>query len=785
MMNKISKIIDLLTKITIISSVFFISVYFSIFLKNNDVFEVNKILLFKILTLFILLLTIIEIIINNKIKNLNIKNCKIFIIPLLLITSFTISTFISDNLLNSFFGSYNRLQGLSSYLFYFLFFILLILNIKNKKDVNNILIAVALSSFFVCLYGLAQAIGLDFRLWDPPTTYLGRINSTIGQPNYLASYLLLIIPITAYLFLKFKNFILKFLIFLLFISQIVCLFFTYSRAGWLGLLAEIFVFFIFYLLILKKKYNIKIKPIYFITSIVFIFLLILSFYNLNLSFKYRVNASFNLNSGSQGIRMKFWLASLDAIKKRPVFGYGLDNLSDVFVKYYKKDWPVNGFVNDYPDRAHNIILDSLLFGGIIGLILYLALLYLFYKLAIKNILEKKEPGISLAIIIGVSGYLVSLLFGFSIVVTNIYFWLYFALIVLYSKNRHLCHFDPELVKGEKSLQQANFTLKRFLPRKMRDRNDKKFFILKNIISVILIILISIFIFFQINKEFKTFIADYYYRQLLESAVKDKYVPSFTLFNYIKELNIRDDYYKTDFSRFLVKWVDYSNDFKIKELSRSELIKILAGLKNENFSNLKNRAIIKTALAKDKNDEYLMSAEEDFKKLIEISPEMPKIYEEMGRMYFKKEELENAKNSYNKALENLPDINNPEMNEEHRSGVRYEKYIIFESLAAVYLYEKNYDKAISYYKLAAENYTNDNALNKRIADAYYYKGDIEMAIWYNKRGMVRSPYNSAWPLNVAQLYKEKGDKVMALEYAKKALELDKENEQIKKFIKELK
>lgn len=117
-------------------------------------------------------------------------------------------------------------------------------------------------------------------------------------------------------------------------------------------------------------------------------------------------------------RGKLWLYGIKIFVKKPIFGYGLENIANEYLAY-----------NIYQTRPHNFILEMLMSIGLIGTIL------LFYNLAkiivpkIKKIKTLKTSAF-LALYV-VLGYLINLMFGNSMFYTSAYF--YFFLGVLMNK----------------------------------------------------------------------------------------------------------------------------------------------------------------------------------------------------------------------------------------------------------------------------------------------------------------------------------------------------------------
>lgn len=70
-------------------------------------------------------------------------------------------------------------------------FFLGIVSLRSFPQVRRLVIAAALGAVPVCAYGFCQAAGHDFISWTTPTV---RVFSFLGNPTYLASFLILLIP---------------------------------------------------------------------------------------------------------------------------------------------------------------------------------------------------------------------------------------------------------------------------------------------------------------------------------------------------------------------------------------------------------------------------------------------------------------------------------------------------------------------------------------------------------------------------------------------------------------
>jgi hypothetical protein len=116
----------------------------------------------------------------------------------------TIATITSVHVYTSFTGFYGRFEGLTTwYLFGLLFFITT--NFANSPErLKRLVIAVVQSAVAMSVYGVMQRHELDPYAWGGVVTWQ-RVIGTIGQPNFLAAYILMAIFLGLFLFLEEKK----------------------------------------------------------------------------------------------------------------------------------------------------------------------------------------------------------------------------------------------------------------------------------------------------------------------------------------------------------------------------------------------------------------------------------------------------------------------------------------------------------------------------------------------------------------------------------------------------
>lgn len=124
-------------------------------------------------------------------------------IPLMLfLISQGISTVYSIDPHVSLFGYYSRFNGgLLSAICYSLLYWAYVSNMNYKNTLSSVF-SLMPSAILVSLYGIAQHFGIDKDLWVQDVQ--NRIFSTLGQPNWLAAWIIALIPLTWSLSLSSK-----------------------------------------------------------------------------------------------------------------------------------------------------------------------------------------------------------------------------------------------------------------------------------------------------------------------------------------------------------------------------------------------------------------------------------------------------------------------------------------------------------------------------------------------------------------------------------------------------
>jgi len=424
--EKLAKFFQVSEELIYLLIIFLVPLTFSLSIYNH--WQMAKNIVFQSLVEILFFLFLSQVIIFGLPKEKIKKSLKFILPAFIFILSLLIATIFSPVKWMSFWGEWQRKMGLLTWVHFFVFYCIFVLLDKNKAQLKRIFLVVVFTLFLVNLYGFIQFFRYDPFSWNLELPVLKvldyRVFSTLGQPNFLASWLILTIPFLIICLVHSHKFLVRYLLFILIFSSLVILILTQSRGGLIGFFSSLFFcLFCFGLFKLKKK----IIPLIFII-VLLVVLFVLSTSSLNFTLGNRLISLSDIKSAA-GYRLHYWLASLEVIKKRPLIGYGLDSQRYYLTPYYTKELALLDKPNLFLDRAHNNILDVLLTSGIIGLLCWWAFVISIFYWGIKFIVNtgkyKKEV---IFILSGIFGYLISTLFSFHTHSPLLYFWLSCGLI---------------------------------------------------------------------------------------------------------------------------------------------------------------------------------------------------------------------------------------------------------------------------------------------------------------------------------------------------------------------
>jgi putative inorganic carbon (HCO3(-)) transporter len=374
--------------------------------KTSEVFEFNKMIGIYIFTTLIVAAWITKMIRTKKI----IFSRTILDIPLLLfLGSQIISTIISIDQRTSLLGYYSRFNGgLFSTICYCLLYWAFISNF-SQKSCRNLIRIILTSATLVAIYGILEHFGHSFSCvivrgqfnddcWVQNVQ--ARVFATLGQPNWLSAFLTSLVPLTWYYTLTQKQNKTKIIYLIVSVIFFLCILFTGSRAGFLGLAAAGFIF--FGVKIFKKSKK-----------------LFLVFLCISLLIGGIFASKYLKNEGTGTIRIIVWQGAIDVWKAHPILGTGVETFGYSYWQFRPIAHNNTSEWNFLYNKAHNEYLNFAANTGTIGLISYSILI------GTSIFVLKKNP----ALFAGYISILITNFFGFSVVVISLFTFLFPAMAI--------------------------------------------------------------------------------------------------------------------------------------------------------------------------------------------------------------------------------------------------------------------------------------------------------------------------------------------------------------------
>ena len=434
--------------------------------KNFELFEYNKMILTYGFTVIIVGAWILKTI-ND--KRLTIKRTPLDIPILLFLGANILSTIFSIDTHTSIWGYYSRSNGgLLSIFSYLLLYWAYCSNMDRDKVLTALKFGLA-SGFIISLWGILEHFGVspscvilrgEFSADCWVQDVQARVFATLGQPNWMAAYLAMLIFPALYFLLTATTKFSQYTYYLLLTTYYLAFTFTYSRGPTLGLIGGMVVFVAFLSFPRKRE---SIQTIIYGSRIKYGMTVLLSFLLINLLFGSALT-SFKLvtkfappprpsialpttssvtqleNGGTESGQIRFivWQGALDVFRNYPLFGSGVETFA---YSYYQFRPAAHNLTSEWDflyNKAHNEYLNYLATTGILGFGTYMLVIMAFILWSVKWILRYKDirrktidsqyPNILISTLLAsYVAYLIYNFFLFSVVVIATFFYLFPAL----------------------------------------------------------------------------------------------------------------------------------------------------------------------------------------------------------------------------------------------------------------------------------------------------------------------------------------------------------------------
>ncbi len=329
-----------------------------------------------------------------------------------------LGTLLSVDPIKSFWSNFERMEGYITLLHLFLYFVMAgaILSV-DKLWSRFIQVSIASSVVMGC-YGLLQLAKVL-----PISSQSGsRLDTSFGNATYLAVFMLFNLFLTLFMLVRQrKSAIAQAVYGVALVLQATGLFYTQTRGALLGVIGGLIVAAIFIAWRaqdpqwkLLRKVSLWGLGIIAVLAVAFIGLRHTALVNKSQTLN-RL-ASISLSDPTTQSRFLIWQMAFDGFKEKPIQGWGQENFSYVFNKYYS---PQMYGQEQWFDRAHNQFIDWLIADGLPAFLLYIALFALAASAIVRSELEMPEQAILLGLL---AGYAFNNLFVFDDLMSSVYFF---------------------------------------------------------------------------------------------------------------------------------------------------------------------------------------------------------------------------------------------------------------------------------------------------------------------------------------------------------------------------
>jgi len=375
------------------------------------------------------------------------KPVPVFIPLLAFAGSALLSTLFSTAPHLSLFGDFMREESISTLLTYAALTFLFSQLVATEKQFHSLMKGLIFSSVLISLNGIANYWGYyPIQQLVPFKGYLGPgVGSTIGNPNFLGKYLVLILPLCMAYYCTSKDRVETVCYAAGLLACLTALLLTFTRASWLAFFVAIIIYFLLTGRDLFRKDGKKIACTLFVIVVMLSMLFWVGVPNQEKNFfdlaRKKLSTSFDFGEG-RGVanRLFVWKKTIGVIKERPLLGFGPDAHSKAMqsfnLEYCLKfnDWSLHKRGEQEVirfagltllDRAHNNYLDVTLSQGLVGLAAYLSTVITFLIWLLRSI-RREENRCRRIIYCGIfasfCGYLLNDFFIFSVVSVSPTFW---------------------------------------------------------------------------------------------------------------------------------------------------------------------------------------------------------------------------------------------------------------------------------------------------------------------------------------------------------------------------
>ncbi len=354
---------------------------------------------------------------------------------LLYVAIAALATAFSVDINTSLYGSYRRYDGLLTVFCYVVLFYFAYQSARDSRTVERFPRALLLVALPVSIYGLAQFFGFDPIPWS----YIGfesmRSASTFGNPNFLAGYLVLVLPLGIGAYVAAGGW--RRLLYLVVLASIFATLVTsQTRGAWIAAAIAILVFALLAHGDLSKARRALAALI---VALAGVGVTVFSIPDAGASIAQRAITVGQFTDGSAAQRIEIWKAAFDGVVTEPLIGWGPDTFKFVSERFETEAYATSTQGRRTADNPHNWLLQAATGSGVIALVALLAFFIWVFGRAIRVVrADPSDHRVSTAAAIAACiGYLAHSFFTVSVVGSAAIFWALLGLLAAGSSSERM------------------------------------------------------------------------------------------------------------------------------------------------------------------------------------------------------------------------------------------------------------------------------------------------------------------------------------------------------------
>ncbi|MCD6309732.1 MAG: O-antigen ligase family protein [Candidatus Eremiobacteraeota bacterium] len=256
----------------------------------------------------------------------------------------------------------------------------------DRESIRNSTFWLVLAGVITSFYALGQHLGWDPVIWIQHDLVRSRSIGTMGNPDFLAGLLALILPLALAITFttgeKWKERLGFIAVGIIMLAGLL----TYCRGGWLAMAAGILVFFLLSGKNILKNNSQKIITVIVIIVTVFLSALVYEsvFHKGSEKITGRIISAFG-DDRSVSARKYLWKTAVHLVRERPLLGWGPEYFPFGSLRFRYLE-PVDlRYRLALPESAHNDYLDLAVSCGIPALFLFLGIIFMSVRATIPRI----------------------------------------------------------------------------------------------------------------------------------------------------------------------------------------------------------------------------------------------------------------------------------------------------------------------------------------------------------------------------------------------------------------